>query len=96
MKRSEPMRIGEVITQMIEATGLRPELNRRSIESAWPTVVGKHIAAYTASVRVVERTLYVDVRSASLKEELMYLRELLVKQLNEHVGASVIDRISLR
>ena len=41
MKRSEPMRIGEVITQMIEATGLRPELNRRSIESAWPTVVGK-------------------------------------------------------
>ena len=96
MKRTEPMRIGEVLEQMIESTGMRPELNRRSIEAAWPVVVGQHIAAYTSSVHVEERTLTVHISSAPLKEELMYLRELLMSQLNDLVGDRVIDRIIIR
>lgn len=95
MKRTEPMQIGKVIEQMIDATGLRPELNRRSIEAAWPVVVGQHIAAYTSSVRLDGRVLKVQIKSAALKEELMYLRPLLIQQLNDLTATNQIDDIKI-
>ncbi len=93
MKRAEPMRIDAVIRQMIDSTGLRPEFNRRSIESVWPDVVGRNIASYTGRIFVKDRTLNVQIVSAPLREELSYIRESLVQHLNEAVGAEVITAI---
>ena len=87
------MRLDAIIKQMIDATGLRPEYNRRTVESLWPEVAGKHIASYTGRIYVKARTLNVQIISASLKEELSFLRELLVRQLNEAAGADVISSI---
>ena len=87
------MRLDAIIKQMIDATGLRPEYERRAVESLWPDVVGKHIASYTGRIYVKDRTLNVQIISASLKEELSYLRELLVRQHNEAAGADVISSI---
>lgn len=87
------MRLDAIIKQMIDATGLRPEYERRAVESLWPDVVGKHIASYTGRIYVKDRTLNVQIISASLKEELSYLRELLMRQLNEAAGADVISSI---
>ena len=93
------MRLGVVIKRMSDATGKRavhgrrPEYERRAVESLWPDVVGKHIASYTGRIYVKDRTLNVQIISASLKEELSYLRELLVRQLNEAAGADVISSI---
>lgn len=93
MKRTEPMRLGDIIQKMVDATGLRPQYSRRSVEAAWPDVVGPHIAAYTGRVYVKDRTLYVHIVSAPLKEEMTYLHDLLVRQLNEAAGADVISNI---
>lgn len=93
MKRTEPLLINQIIRQMIEDTGLRPAFQRHSVESVWPQVVGKDIALYTGRIFVRDTTLHVYITSAPLKEELGYARDLLVKRLNEAVGAEVIDSI---
>lgn len=95
MKRVEPMRLDAIINYMIDHTGLRPELQRRSIEQLWPEVAGKQIDRFTREVAVRDRTLYVRIVSAPLKEELSYLCPLLVRQLNEAAGADVISSIRL-
>ncbi len=95
MKRSEPLRVDEIIEKMVTATGLRPQFQAHSIENVWPDVVGKHINAFTSRVYVRERTLHVHITSAPLKEELGYMRELLVKQLNRAAGADVINNIAI-
>ena len=41
MKRREPRLLGAIIENMIDATGLRPQYQRHSIEAVWPQVVGK-------------------------------------------------------
>lgn len=96
MKRSEPLRIDEILRRMVEATGLRPDLMRHTVESLWPRIVGPHIAAYTGRIFVSGRTLNVYITSAALKEELGYARTDLVDKLNEAVGESVIDDIIIR
>lgn len=93
MKRVEPLRLGEIIQQMIDATGMRPALQRHTVESMWEPTVGKHIASYTGRIYVEGRALHVYIVSAPLKEELGYVREKLVEKLNEAVGESVIDTI---
>lgn len=93
MKRTQPLRLDAIIQQMIDATGLRAQLNRRAVESFWPDVVGANIASYTGRVFVRDTTLHVQIVSAPLKEELSYMKELLVRQLNEAAGQTVIKDI---
>ncbi len=93
MKRTEPLRLDEVIKRMIEATGLHSDFARHSVESMWPRIVGPHIAGYTGRIFVRDRSLHVYITSAPLKEELGFAVEALVDRLNEAVGASVIDNI---
>lgn len=95
MKRVEPMRLDEIVRYMIEQSGLRPQFERRTIESVWPKVVGKHIASYTGRIYVRDTTLYVHIVSAPLKQELAFLQDNLVQQLNEAAGANVINKIKL-
>ena len=74
MKRTEPLRIDEVIRRMIDATGMRPDYTRHSAESAWPAIVGPHIAAYTGRLYVKDRVMHVYITSAPLREELGFAR----------------------
>ncbi len=95
MKRKYPQSLGSILKELIEATGLKPELERKSIESVWPEIVGPHIAAYCKDVKVKGSTLHVTVTSASLKEDLSYMRDLLVPKLNEYAHQEIIDSIIL-
>ena len=95
MKRRETRPLGAIIENMIDATGLRPQYQRHSIEAVWPQVVGKHINDYTGRIYVEGTVLKVHIVSASLKEELSYLRPLLVRQLNEAAGAEIINDIKI-
>lgn len=93
MKRKEPLRLDEVIRRMIEQTGMRPELERRTAVTMWPRIVGDSIAAYTSRIYVQDRVLHVFLSSAPLKEELGYARANLTDRINQAVGADVIDQI---
>ncbi len=93
MKRRQPLLINQILRQMIEATGMRPQLERHTIESMWPAVVGQQIASYTNRLYVKDSTLHVYIVSAPLKEELSYARDRLVEKLNEAVGKHVIDAV---
>ncbi|KAB4008764.1 DUF721 domain-containing protein, partial [Bacteroides uniformis] len=45
---------------------------------------------------IKNQVLYVHLTSAALRQELMMGRELLVRNLNRHVGAQVITNIIFR
>ncbi len=93
MKRAQPLQIGQIIEKMINDTGLRPSLERRSVEAMWPEVAGKHIAAYTRRVYLDGKILHIYIDSAPLKEELGYLRETLASQINRIAGRRAVDNI---
>jgi len=59
-------------------------------------VVGPAIASYTDGLFVRNQTLYVHLTSSVLRQELMMGRDLLVRNLNRHVGAQVITNIVFR
>ena len=88
MKRAIPQSLGDVIQRMIDDTGMREGYEKHNVESLWPTVVGPAIARYTRQVWLdPSNVLHVQIQSASLTEELSYMRDSLVQHINDAYGA---------
>ena len=95
MKRAYPTPLSAIIEDMLSRAATDPETRREYIIGLWPKVAGEHIARYTSAVKLIGRNLHVYIKSASLKEQLGYLRENLKTQYNRVLGESVIDNIIL-
>ncbi|HIZ01510.1 MAG TPA: DUF721 domain-containing protein [Candidatus Bacteroides merdipullorum] len=96
MKRNDAQSIGQLIRAYLRQESLESPLNERRLVNAWPEVVGPAIASYTDGLFVRNQTLYVHLTSSVLRQELMMGRDLLVRNLNRHVGAQVITNIVFR
>lgn len=96
MKRNNAEQIGTLIRNFLRQECLETPLNERRLINAWPVVLGPTIAAYTHDLFIKNQVLYVHLTSAALRQELMMGRELLVRNLNRHVGAQVITNIIFR
>ena len=92
MKRNDAEQIGKLIQQYLRQESLESE---QRLLDAWPQVLGP-AASYTSNLYIRNQTLYVHLTSAALRQELMMGRELLVRTLNQRVGATVITNIIFR
>ena len=90
MRRNNAEQIGDVIRFFLRQQGLESPLNEYRLVQAWNDVVGPAMARYASNLYIKNQTLHVHLTSAVLRQELMMARELLVKNLNQQVGAQVI------
>ena len=88
MKRNDAEQIGKLIQQFLRQESLESPLNEQRLLDAWPQILGP-AAAYTSNLYIRNQTLYVHLTSAAL-------REVLVRTLNQRVGATVITNIIFR
>lgn len=95
MKRAYPTPLGTIIEDMLNRASNDPETRRQYIIGLWPKIAGEHIAQYTTSVQLIGRSLHVYINSASLKEQLGYLRATLATHYNNTLGENAIDNIIL-
>ena len=96
MKRNDAEQIGDMIRKFFRLNGLESPLNEYRLVQAWTDVVGPAIAGYTSNLYIKNQILYVHLTSSVLRQELMMGRDLLVKNLNNQVGAQVIVNIIFR
>lgn len=96
MRRRNTELISDVIQQFLKQKKLEKPLYEKRIIEAWPEVLGKNIVAYTSELSIKNKVLYVQLTSSVLRHDLFISREQIVKSLNNHVGATVIDDIIFR
>lgn len=96
MKRNNTKLVGDVIRQLLRQEGLETPLNEYRLVESWKDVVGPDIYKYTTNLYIKNQILYVHLSSSVLRQELMMGREMLVRNLNAHVGAQVIVNIVFR
>lgn len=96
MKRNDAEQIGVLIRHFLRQESLESPLNEKRLINAWPEVLGTTIASYTRELYIRNSILYVHLTSPALRQELMMGRDLLVRNLNRHVGAQVITNIIFR
>ena len=65
-----PMRLGEVLRDFFQSTGLADKLKHLEVYSVWEEIVGPAIARRTRIAGLARHKLYIDVDSAAHLHEL--------------------------
>ena len=93
MKRNNTEKLGDVIMQLLRQEGLETPLNQYRLIASWKDIIGPVIFKHTTNIYIKNQTLYVQLSSSVIRQELQMGREILIRNLNSHVGAQVITDI---
>ncbi len=96
MKRTNTEPIGELLRQYLRQQGLESPLNEYRLMQGWAHVMGPIVARYTRDLSIHNQTLYVQLSSPAVRQELTMQRRELVERLNAYVGAQVVCDIVFR
>lgn len=88
--------IGDVLKEFIEANRLQAGMDKIDVRDAWKNLMGNGVNTYTREIMLKGSTLYVELTSAVLREELSYGKEKIVRMINEEMKREVVKDVVLR
>jgi predicted nucleic acid-binding Zn ribbon protein len=92
-RQTKPERIGPVVQQLLEASGVAEQVRRQSALEEWAGLVGEAIAAVTHARSLSEGTLFVEVRSSSWMMELELMKGEILRRMNAGREGATLERI---
>lgn len=88
--------IEDILKEFVKANNLQTGLDKVNVREAWANLMGNGVNNYTTGIELKHETLYVQLSSSVLREELSYGNEKIVKMLNEAIGKEVVKKLVLR
>jgi hypothetical protein len=95
-KKEDFLNMSEALSDFKSQSKLAKGFERVSIETAWKEVMGPAIEKYTTGLKFTAGTLFVNLSSSVLREELMYGRSMIIKNLNQHLDMELVKKVVLR
>jgi predicted nucleic acid-binding Zn ribbon protein len=90
---THPERIDRVLIRALKSLKIDRRIKEETLLLNWSKVVGDRIASQTVPLRVRDSILFVRVENASWRNELVFLKGKIIKQLNQSVKANVLKDI---
>ena len=91
--RSRLQPIGEILFAAFKRRGMAAKLEENSIFKFWPQAVGEKIALQTQPDSLRNKTLFVKTTSSVWVQQLHFMREEILNQLNKLSGKKLIKEI---
>ena len=89
-------KLGDAIRQFLNQSRIKGGIQALQIEDVWEKVMGKTVARYTDSLKVIDRSLIITTSVAPLKQELMYQKEKIKLRVNEALGSNDIAEVVIQ
>lgn len=93
---NEEQSVGDVLKQFMQENRLQPGMDKIDVRDAWKNLMGNGVNNYTREIMLKGTTLYVELTSAVLREELSYGKAKIIKMLNEELKREVVKDVVLR
>ena len=87
--------LAELINEFYRRHNRENSLDEMKIIESWKSVVGGFIATHTLDLRITKGILYVKVDADSLRNELMYSKSILLRNINRTTGTNLLKDIVL-
>lgn len=95
-RNNDHLSISDLLKEFVDNNKLQPGLDKVNVKDAWAEMMGNGVNNYTTAIQLERDTLYVQLSSSVLREELSYGKEKIIKMLNESLGKDVINTLVLR
>lgn len=96
MRRTKTMLVGDLLEEVFSRPDIAAKIAEGELPEVWRKVVGDEVWSLTTQLQLNRRILYVQVRSAVVRSELLYQREALRQRLNETSRVALIDSIIIK
>jgi hypothetical protein len=88
--------IGDVLKEIIQSNKLQPGMDQVSVKEAWISLMGNGVNSYTKNVTLKGSTLYVELTSSVLREELSHGKSKIIAMINEELRRDIVKDVILR
>ncbi|WP_027125511.1 DUF721 domain-containing protein [Gelidibacter mesophilus] len=95
-RNKDNLSISDLLKEFVDNNRLQPGLDKVNVRDAWAQMMGNGVNNYTTAIQLERDTLYVQLSSSVLREELSYGKEKIITMLNESLGKEVIKKLVLR
>lgn len=95
-RHNDQQKIDDLLKSFVKENKLEKGLDKVNVEAAWRDLMGNGVNNYTNSVKLHQETLYVELSSSVLREELSYGKDKIINMLNEALGKNLITKLILR
>ncbi|TDY11534.1 DUF721 domain-containing protein [Meridianimaribacter flavus] len=95
-RNNEHSPISDLLKEFVNTNNLQQGLDKVNVRNAWENMMGNGVNNYTTNIVLKQDTLYVQLSSSVLREELSYGKEKIIAMLNESLGKDVIKKLVLR
>jgi hypothetical protein len=95
-RNNDHLSISDLLKEFVDNNKLQPGLDKVNVKDAWAEMMGNGVNNYTTAIQLERDTLYVQLSSSVLREELSYGKEKIINMLNESLGKDVIKKLVLR
>jgi len=93
---NEEQSVGDVLKQFMQDNRLQTGMDKIDVRDAWKNLMGNGVNNYTREIMLKGTTLYVELTSAVLREELSYGKVKIIKMINEELKREVVKDVVLR
>ena len=88
------------IKSIINKLTKNPKINRRFLEldalEIWNDIIGCNIQKYIKDASIYNDSLIIKITSATLKNELHYKKEKIIKKINNDLGIELIKKMIIK
>lgn len=93
---SNQVSLKDALKEMLEVYRLKAKLNQTKINAVWIKLMGTSINKYTREIKLRRNKLYITIESASLRQELSFGKEKIIRIINEELGENYIEDVIIR
>jgi len=94
-RHNDNMSLNDALKEFVDTNKLQKGLDKIDVQDAWVKLMGNGVNNYTTGVQLKNTTLYVQLSSSVLREELSYGKEKIINLLNEALGKPLIKKLIL-
>lgn len=88
--------ISTILKEIITSNKLGSGIDEVDVKNAWKSLMGNGVNSYTKNIALKNNTLYVELTSSVLREELTYGKDKIIKLINDELRRDVVKNVVLR
>jgi len=88
--------LSNLIKKIISNPKLSQKLDNLKALEFFDEIIGKNIQKYILDTKIFNNKLFIKVKSATVRNELSYQKDKIIKEINSKIGKKIISEIILK
>jgi hypothetical protein len=85
--------VGELIDKLMKAYRLDGKLKEMDVIESWGEMMGVAVAKRTKKIQIRNKTLFLTMDSAVMRDELSYGKTVIIERVNQKAGFEIINDV---